>query len=146
MKQEQKQEISYYRLSLISHLQESYPWLLSDTEFINSRSDQATQIYSEYILAGEDHFTAQEVANEVLFEGLHVSSLDILITVMWNEFSDEIPESEAPALALTLLPQCSKLLKNYILSDDFADTPEYYALYTELTGFIVIYIEENGLQ
>jgi len=146
MKQEQLQELSYYRLSLLSHLQESYPWLVSDTEFINTRSDQAAEVYCQVILSGEDHQAAEEAANEVLFEGLHVSALDILITVLWNEFSQEIPESEAPALALQLLPQCKGILKYYVLSDNFPDSAEYDTLYTELTGFIVIYLEENGLQ
>lgn len=38
------------------------------------------------------------------------------------------------------------LLSIYDLSDDsFAMSPEYDALYTELTGAVVLYIEEHGV-
>jgi hypothetical protein len=146
MKQEQSQGLSYYRLSLLSFLKESHPELLSDRDFITARSDSAAEAYSEAIKSGFSHIYAEETANNVLYEGLHFSPFDTLITILWNEFPVEIPEGWARDFALLLLPQCLDLLEKYTLSDDFLSSPDFDLLYTELTGFISLYIEENGLQ
>lgn len=146
MKQEQSQGLSYYRLSLLSFLKESHPQLLSDIDFISARSDSAAEAYSQAVKSGLSHIYAEETANNVLYEGLHFSLLDTLITILWNEFSVEIPESGAREFALLLLPRCYDLQEKYALSDDFLNSPDFDLLSTELTGFISIYIEENGLQ
>ncbi|WP_080904937.1 DUF1896 domain-containing protein [Parabacteroides sp. Marseille-P3160] len=146
MKQEQSRGLSYYRLSLLSFLKESHPELLSDSDFITTRSDSAAEAYSQAIQSGLSHIYAEETANHVLYEGLHFSLLDTLITILWNEFSVEIPEGEARDFALLLLPRCSDLQEKYALPDDFLNSPDFDLLYTELTGFISLYIEENGLQ
>lgn len=146
MKQEQSQGLSYYRLSLLSFLKESHPELLSDSDFITTKSDSAAEAYSQAIQSGLSHIYAEEIANHVLYEGLHFSLLDTLITILWNEFSAEIPEGEARDFALLLLPRCSYLQEKYALPDDFLNSPDFDLLYTELTGFVSLYIEENGLQ
>ncbi|ULB35749.1 DUF1896 domain-containing protein [Proteiniphilum propionicum] len=146
MKQVQSQGLSYYRLSLLSFLKESHPQLLSDRDFIVARSDSAAEAYSEAVKSGFSHIHAEETANNMLYEGLHFSLLDTLITILWNEFSVEIPESRAREFALLLLPRCHDLSEKCTLSDDFLSSPEFDLLYTELTGFISIYIEEHGLQ
>jgi hypothetical protein len=56
------------------------------------------------------------------------------------------PEGEARDFALLLLPRCYDLQEKYALPDDFLNSPDFDLLYTELTGFISLYIEENGLQ
>lgn len=146
MKQEQSKGLSYYRLSLLSFLKESHPELLSDSDFITTRSDSAAEAYSHAIKSGLSHIYAEETANHVLYEGLHFSLLDTLITILWNEFSVEIPEGEARDFALLLLPRCFDLQEKYTLPDDFLNSPDFDLLYTELTGFVSLYIEENGLQ
>lgn len=146
MKQEQSRGLSYYRLSLLSFLKESHPELLSDSDFITTRSDSAAEAYSHAIKSGLSHIYAEEMANHVLYEGLHFSLLDTLITILWNEFSVEIPEGEARDFALLLLPRCFDLQEKYTLPDDFLNSPDFDLLYTELTGFVSLYIEENGLQ
>ena len=85
------------------------------------------------------------MASEVLYQGLHFSKYDTLVGVLWNECSDEIPQSEAPAVALKLLPYMEGIFTQYPLSDDFAYSPEYEQLYTELAGAVLICIEENGI-
>ena len=47
---QQPQELSYYRLSLLSFLRESHPELVNDTDFIATRGDSAAEAYSEAIL------------------------------------------------------------------------------------------------
>jgi hypothetical protein len=138
-------ELSYYRLSLLSFLKESHPELAKDSSFINSRGDLAANAYSDAVKNGSSHEQAAEIANNILFNGLHFSIYDMIINVLWNEFSQEVPQASAKDLAMKLLSVCEPMLARYSLSDDFAYTPEYDLLYTELTGTIIIWLEEHEL-
>ena len=69
----------------------------------------------------------------------------LYVTVLWNEFAAEVPEGSARSVALQLLPECRKAFSGYTLSDDFMFSPEFEQLYDELTGTVVIWLEENGL-
>ena len=131
---EEPDELSYYRLTLLSFLRESHPDLADDESFVTTRSDQAAEA-----------FDAAQQANALLFQGLHFSPLDTLVTVLWNEFAAEVPEGSARSVALQLLPECRKVFSGYTLSDDFMFSPEFEQLYDELTGTVVIWLEENGL-
>ena len=89
---EQPQELSYYGLLLLSFLKESHPERVNDSDFITTRSESAAEAYSEAVRSGSTHDAAAEIANRVLFSGLHFSRYDVIITVLWNEFSDEVPQ------------------------------------------------------
>lgn len=142
---EEPDELSYYRLTLLSFLRESHPGLATDTAFVNSRSDRAAEAFSRAVQSGLSYDDASRLADGVLFEGLHFSRLDTLVTVLWNEFADEVPEGRARELALRLLPECAVVFDGYGLSDDFMFSPDFDRLYNELTGTIVIWLEENGI-
>ena len=146
MSSKNKADISYFKLSLIQFIRESHPKLSSNNEFISSRSEAATEIYEQAIKNGNDQFNAVEYANEVLFRDLHFSKHDTLVTILWNEFVDTVPQSSAKKLAIKLLPECESVFAKYVLSDDFAYSLKFDLLYTELTGTISIYLEEYGLQ
>lgn len=141
----QPQELSYFRLSLLSFLRESHPELANDTDFIASRGDSAAEAYSETVRSGLSHDVAAEVANEVLFANLRFSKYDTIVTVLWNEFENEVPQGTAKSLALQLLPICEEVFAKYPLSDDFAFEPQFDNLYTELTGTILIWLDEHGV-
>lgn len=138
-------ELSYYRLTLLSYLKESHPHLVSDTEFIKNRADEASEAYSEAVKEGLSHPEAEELANLTLLRNLHFSQYDMIIHVLWNEFSGIIPQGEAKLYAGKILFQCEPVFLEYPLSDEFAYSPLYDKLYTELTGFISIWLEENEL-
>lgn len=147
--QQQKQqpkELSYYRLLLLSFLKESHPELAGDSDFIAARADSAAEEYSESIRSGSTHDAAAESANQVLFAGLHFSKYDVIVTVLWNEFSDVVPQGSAKTLALQLLSVCEEVFAKYPLSDDFRFEPAFDNLYTEITGTILIWLDENGIQ
>ena len=55
-------------------------------------------------------------------------------------------DEELRPFALKMFPVCEAVLAGYELTDDFAYGYEFDLLYTELTGTIAIWIEENGLQ
>lgn len=138
-------ELSYYRLSLLSFLKESHPDRANDTAFIKSRADLATETYSNTIKEGHSQYEAEELANEVLYLGLHFSKHDTLVHILWNEFSDFVPQSEATEFAIKILSQCDLIFAQYTLSDEFIHSSQYDRLYTELTGFIDLWLEENEL-
>lgn len=143
---QQPQELSYYRLLLLSFLKESHPELAGDSDFIAARADSAAEEYSESVCSGYTHDAASEAANQVLFAGLHFSKYDVIVTVLWNEFSDVVPQGSAKTLALQLLSVCEEVFAKYPLSDDFQFEPAFDNLYTEITGTILIWLDENGIQ
>lgn len=138
-------ELSYYGLYLLSYLKENHPDKAHDTAFVEERADHAADVFEQARCGGYTPEGAHELAMASLLEGLHFSKYDTLVEVLWNECSDEIPQSEAPAVALKLLPYMEGIFTQYPLSDDFAYSPEYKQLYTELAGAVLICIEENGI-
>jgi hypothetical protein len=138
-------DLSYFRLLLVDFLRESHPQLLDDEKFIAARNQAALDIYADVIKNGGTPSEAAHWANETLFAGLHFSKHDTLKNILWNEFSKEIPEVSAPLWAIRLLPECEAIFAKYSLSDDFAYSPEYELLYTELTGEICLYLENRNL-
>jgi hypothetical protein len=136
-------ELSYYGLSLLSYLRDSHPDRAVDKAFITGRADHAAEIYSQAIQSGLTHIEAEEQANAELYRDLHFSAYNTLVNILWDEFSTEIPEDDARKLALQVLPLCANALAKYTLTDDFADTPAYDLLYTELVGTIEILLEDG---
>lgn len=136
-------EMSYFRLNLLYYLRDSHPDKANDLSFIAGRGDMAAEAYSEAIKSGADHIQAAEIANEVLFEGLHFSPLNTIVEILWNEFSEEISPDTAQQKAKELMPECMPVFAKYNLGDDYAETTEYQSLYTELVGTIVILLENE---
>jgi hypothetical protein len=139
-------ELSYYGCSLLSFLKESHPELVCDEDYISGRASLAAETYSQAIKDGYSHDEAEELANEMLFKELGFSKYDSIVNVLWNEFADEVPQGAAKEFAQKILPVCEEVFAKYPLTDDFAYDPQYDQLYTELTGAIVIWLEEHELQ
>jgi len=97
------EELSYYGLSLLSHLRGSHPELAADRSFIAERADRAAEAYSDAIRAGSTHAEAEAAASEELYRRLHFSPYNTLVHILWDEFASEIPEEAARAVALRLL-------------------------------------------
>ncbi len=137
------QELSYFRLSLLSYLKDSHPNLANDTAFIATRGDAAAEAFSTAIKSGQTHDHAGETANEVLYSGLLFSPYRTVIRILWDEFEKEITPVLAESVALELLPKLNKVFDKYHLTDDFDTTPEFNQLYTELTGTTQILLEDG---
>ena len=138
-------ELSYYGLYLLSYLKDNHPDKAHDAAFVESRADRAAEMFEQARREGYPPEGAQEIAMAALLEGLRFSKYDTSIEVLWNEFAEEVAQSDAPAVALRLLPYMEGIFTQYPLSDDFAYSPEYEQLYTELTGAVSISLEENGI-
>lgn len=142
----QYKELSWFKLSLLHFLYESHPELSNDNDLINTRGNLAAQIYSEAILSVRNHLVAEELAHKELYKGLHFSKHDTLVTIIWNEFAELIPMGEAKEFAIQYQPYAKPIFEKYFLNDEFAYSPEFNDLYTELTGALAIWLENNELQ
>ena len=139
------QELSYFRLSLLSYLRDSHPYLANDNAFITIRGDAAAEAYSVAVKNGQTHDQACEIANEVLYSGMLFSPYRTIVRNLWNEFEKDVTPVLAEEVAMELLPKLNGVFVKYHLTDDFDTTPEYDQLYTELTGAIQISLED-GIQ
>ena len=144
---ETKKELSYFRLKLETYLGEHFPEMLSDKPFVTARADEALTAYSDAVAQGFSHLEAESMASEVLHRGLHFSKYDTLVSVLENEFEKELPSPLPERLTPMLLKNkaVQSVFDKYDLADDFGASPEYDKLYTELTGIIVLLIEDNHL-
>ena len=142
-----KKELSYFRLKLETYLSEHFPEMLGDKPFITARADEALTAHCDAVAQGFSYLEAETMASEVLYQDLHFSKYDTLVSVLENEFEKELlsplPERLAPMLLKNKAVQ--SVFNKYELTDDFGATPDYEKLYTELTGTIVLLIEVNGL-
>ena len=147
MKKNNKQELSYFRLKLRSYMSEHHPEKLHDTEFITTRADMALTAYCDAVAQGFSHLEAENIASEVLYQGLHFSKYNTLVSVLENEFARELPAPLPEKLAPILLSNkaVQATFAGYELTDAFAASGQYDRLYTELTGTIVLLIESNNL-
>ncbi len=143
-----KPKFSYFWLRLKEYLNESYPELANDQDFLDARSDLAAQTYVDHIGYGDNHVEAEHYANEVLFANLPFSKMDLVYEVIDREFERYLKDNEdidQREFALEMLPICKPIFEKYdIERREFEYTRDYEWLYTELTGTIQIWLEENG--
>ena len=142
-----KKELSYFRLKLEAYLGEHFPERVNENTFVTARADEALAAYCDAIAQGFSYPEAEVMASEVLYQGLHFSKYDTLVSVLEDEFEKELPSPLPERLAPMLLKNkaVQSVFDKYELTDDFGASPEYEKLYTELTGTIVLIIEVNGL-
>ncbi|RRD02551.1 DUF1896 domain-containing protein [Prevotella sp. OH937_COT-195] len=147
MKHSYQKELSYFRLKLESHIREHHPDRLEETEFIKERADMGLITYCNAVIQGLTHQDAENMASEVLYQGLHFSKYDTLVSVLENEFGKELPTPLPKRLAHILLANkaVQATFAKFGLTDEFSASEQYDRLYTELTGTIVLLIESNRL-
>ena len=142
----QQKDLSYFRLRLRELLYASFPEKAYDNKFIEQRSSWASSAYEGAFRSGNPIDQCDEISNYILFVGLRFSKFDAIFQVVCNEFDTIMADEELRPFALKMLPVCEPVFSSYELNDDFANGPEFDLLYTEITGTIAIWIEENGLQ
>ena len=142
----QTKDLSYYKLRLQELLNTSFPEKAYDHQFIEQRSNWAANAYEGAFMAGNPIPQCDQIAQHILFEGLQFSNFDTIFQVVCNEFDTIIADEELRPFSLKMLSVCAPIFTNYKLTDDFAQSGDFNLLYSELTGTIAIWIEENGLQ
>lgn len=136
-------DISYFKLALIDYLRGSHPQRLDDEDFIELRSQNAAEIYSISISRGVNHVEAEGLASDELYRGLHFSLYRTLLDILYEEFSREVSHSSVEAIALQVLPYAERVLDNYRVGDNFEYNSQYDQLYSELTGTIELFLEDE---
>ena len=146
-KKQAQTELSYYGLYLLNHLRENRFPQASDADFIRERADHAAEVYEQARRDALFADAAQELAMSALLKGLRFSKYSILYDVVDSEFPLEVAVEDQEAFVKNLLPLVDNVYSIYDLTDDdFAQSPDYDQLYTELTGAVVLFIESNGVQ
>ena len=84
-------------------MSEHHPERLHDTEFITARADIALAAYCDAVSQGFTYPEAESMASEVLYQGLHFSKYNTLVSVLENEFERELPTSLPEKLTPILL-------------------------------------------
>lgn len=138
------QEFSFFRLSLIKHLQEIHSEKLQDNNFIIQRCEEAENTYEIYINQGISPYMATEAAINVLLKDLNFSLKKIIKDVLEKEFSD-ISDKKQEKFISQILPDCQKVFEQYEISDLSPESANYEQLYTEIVGCIVTYLETHEL-
>ena len=142
----QETELSYYGLYLLNYLKEYRFVEAKNLSFVQSRADRAAEVYEQARHEGYSADGAQELAMADLVRGLHYPKYTLLMEVLEREFDREVPETTRAAFAEKLLPLIDNVFSIYDLTDDFfAQSPEYDLLYSELTGAVILYLEEYGI-
>ena len=146
-KKQAQTELSYYGLYLLNHLRENRFPQASDADFIRERADHAAEVYEQARRDALFADAAQELAMSALLKGLRFSKYSILYDVVDREFPLEVAVEDQEAFVKNLLPLVDNVYSIYDLTDDdFAQSPDYDQLYTELTGAVTLFIESNGVQ
>ena len=146
MKKEQ-QELSYYGLYLLRYLMEQHSKKAKDLNFIYQRELQAAETFELARREGHSVEGAQELAMDALMKGLSVTPWSILMEVLEKEFAVEVDEEQRIPFAEKLLPLVKPVFEPYDLTQpEFELSTDYVQLYTELTGTVVLYIEQYGVQ
>ena len=146
MKQEQ-QELSYYGLYLLRYLMEQHSKKAKDLNFIYQRELQAAETFEQARREGHSVEGAQELAMDALMKGLSMTTWSILMEVLEKEFAVEVDEEQRIPFAEKLLPLVKPVFEPYdLMQPEFELSTDYVQLYTELTGAVVLYIEQYGVQ
>ena len=147
MKRQEQPELSYYGLYLLRYLLEQHLRKAKDLSFIYSREQLAAETFEQARLDGYPVEGAHELAMSILTKDLGLSQWSILIEVLEKEFARELNDGQRLTFAEKLLPLLAPVFEPYDLAEpEFELTPDYMQLYTELTGAVVLYIEQYGVQ
>ncbi len=143
----EKRDLSYFRLSLKRFLSENHPERGASDQFIEERAVLAEEVYESSFAESGDVTSSLELANEVLYNGLHFSKVSIIQDIIEKEFFIEVQPDDVDSFSRDVLTSLEEVFGKYDLSDTFDEDPvQYNQLYTELTGAIAIKIgESNGV-
>ena len=115
-----QKDLSYFRLRLHFFFFFFFPEKANDQKLINQRSSWATNVYEGAFQSGNDIEKCNEIANYILFDGLHFSKFDTVFQVVCNEFDTIMADEELRPFALKMFRVCGPIFSNYELTDDFA--------------------------
>ena len=102
----QQKDLSYFRLRLQELLNTSFPEKANDLNLLTSVLRWASNAYEGAFRSGNPLNQCNEIANYILFEGLHFSKFDTVFQVVCNEFDTRMADEELRPFALKMFPVC----------------------------------------
>ena len=138
-------DLSYFTTTLQNYLSDYHPQLLWDASFIETRSEQASEMFAQCVRDGCSCMEAMRQANDTLHAGLAFSKFQTILSVLEQDF-EAIPERQRRSLAERMLLVCEPVFSLHEINDDFEYSPEFNILIFELIGTIQIYLDEHGVQ
>lgn len=137
----EKRDLSYFRLSLKRFMNENHFERGASDQFVEERAVLAEEVYASSFKDGGDVIGSLELANEILYKGLHFSKVSMIQDVVEKEFFIEVQPEDVERFSRDVLESVGEVFDKYELSDTFdEDAEQYNLLYTELTGAIAIKI------
>lgn len=151
MKQFKPMELDEMRVYLQGHLRDHKFPEYNDTDFIETRTNEAYEVFTKYRLEGRSVDVAQELAMRVLLDCYYVSRWDVIYNLLEELFHNDLPEEGDKlkwAEMFLSLRFINKILDRYEVNGDFLSREDYPKLQNELAGTIADILEQyrNELQ
>lgn len=142
---EQSGKMSYFTLMLTDYMADEHPDKIVDTEFIETRSQEATERFTEASKEGKSVMQAYEEAMAVLFRGLLFSpykmTRDIIASLL-----PETGSQEQHDLALQMMERMRNAIQScHVENSGTLDTDAEDRLRKFMEGEIMSYLVENSL-
>ena len=144
-------ELDELRVYLQGHLRDHKFPEYDNSEFIESRADEAYAAFTRYRLASRSIDVAQELTMRVLLDGYYISRWDVIYNLLDELFHNELPEEGQKqnwAELLLGLRYVNAILDKYEVNGNFLPRENYRNLENELAGTIADILEQyrNELQ
>jgi hypothetical protein len=107
----QQKDLSYYRLRLQEHLIQAFLKKPATTNLSTSVL-RGLPMLTRVLSFGNAIEQCNEIANYILFEGLHFSRFDTIFQVVCNEFDTLMADEELRPFALKMFRVCEPVLPN----------------------------------
>lgn len=151
MKQFKPMEPDEMRVYLQGHLRDHKFPEYYNSDFIETRTNEAYEAFTKYRLEGRSVDVAQELAMRVLLNGYYVSRWDVIYNLLEELFHNDLPEEGDKlkwAEMFLNLRFINKILDKYEVNGDFLSREDYPKLQNELAGTIADILEQyrNELQ
>lgn len=127
---------SLMKSELIFYIKRYHPQLVNDKYFLLLRADTAAEYFREMIDEGMPKYNAYKNAEKVLLKNLYFSKYEILKSIFLKEYKVRKLTRKDKNYIRLLLDEYEDVFNKYDLSDNFANTPDYAKLYTELETLI----------
>ena len=137
--------LSAFQLMLEDYLIEEHPERMDDREFIQSRSREAEEAFTEASRQGHDVGQSMEKAMDILYRGLHFSPYKTVREIICD-LLPEVDDEEKHRLTMQMMENQRRTLDSCESSaDDFMATGECSVLTDRLRKGITAYLHENAL-
>ena len=137
--------MNFFSLKLMAYLIEQHPHMVTDTEFVSARGEEAALEFANCSKSGMSADESMSEALRTLYQGLHFSVYAAIKDCLEEKVTDA-DESALSSAALEIMRSYSRQLSRYETGDDnFAGSSEYPAFCRDVECFVERYKVEYGI-